>query len=137
MIQWQSSLSTGDERTDSQHQYLIDKFNELDEVIQSKDLTEIRLKSGEILDFLQFYASWHFSEEEKLMDALHCPLAEANKKAHAEFLQKFGDFYSKWQTSSMDLLLAQVTYHTLADWIVNHIATIDVHLKEYLPPAEN
>jgi hemerythrin len=130
LITWDQSLSTGDERTDSQHLVLIDKLNEFDAVISGSNSGDIRRAAGEVLDFLQFYAAWHFQQEEAVMAKMNCPAAEQNKLAHAKFIGDFGRFYSQWQTSSMDLGLARKTYEQLRDWVVDHILTIDVQMKD-------
>ena len=85
MIAWDESMSTGVERLDAQHKTLIEKFNELSLVFAGNNIAETRLAAGELLDFLQFYAVWHFQQEEVLMDQYQCPIADVNKKAHAEF----------------------------------------------------
>jgi len=130
MVTWQDSLSTSDERTDAQHKVLIEQFNQLEEIMNTSTAGSFRQAAGEVLDFLQFYAAWHFEEEEKLMASLNCPLAAENKKQHAEFLAMFSDFYSKWQTSKMDLELARSTYKVMSNWIVNHIIQVDTHIKD-------
>ena len=84
--------------------------------------------AGDILDFLQFYAVWHFEREDKCMEQYKCPAAEANKQAHAEFIDKFGQFYEQWQESVMDWELVQQTYVELGDWIENHIRRVDAQL---------
>jgi hemerythrin len=132
MIVWDETMSTGNDRTDAQHQTIIDKFNELADVFAGTNTAEIRRAAGELLDFLQFYAAWHFEQEEALMDQVHCPITDINKQAHAEFLARFGEFYTHWQVSIMDLETARQTYASLADWIINHIMTIDVQMREYV-----
>ena len=67
MVTWQDSLGTSDERTDSQHKVLIEQFNQLEEIMNNSSTGTFRQAAGEVLDFLQFYASWHFEEEEKLI----------------------------------------------------------------------
>ncbi len=130
MVTWQDSLSTTDERTDSQHKVLIEQFNKLEEIMNSNSNGGFRLAAGEVLDFLQFYAAWHFEEEEKLMAQLNCPAAAENKRQHAEFLAMFNQFYERWQTSKMDIELARSTYKILSDWIVTHIQKVDIHIKD-------
>ncbi len=129
MIIWDAKLSTGNERIDSQHKMLIEKLNEFEKIISDNSSGDIRLAAGEVLDFLQFYATWHFSQEEQLMDEVNCPVAEINKIAHARFLDMFGKFYTQWQIASMDNELARSTYHQLSDWVTNHIMTVDVELN--------
>lgn len=129
MITWDESMSTGDRRLDTQHQMLIQKFNELSGIIGSGDTAETRQSAADVLDFLQFYATWHFKQEEDCMNRYNCPIAAANKSAHIEFLKIFGSFYTKWQELNMDMTLAQSTHDQLALWIKKHIINIDTQLR--------
>jgi len=62
-------------------------------VTVSKSIINLRGQlAREILDFLQFYAKWHFGQEEDCMNKYKCPIADQNKKAHAGFLKKFDRF---------------------------------------------
>jgi len=61
----------------------------------------------EILDFLQFYAKWHFGQEEDCFDR----------------------FYTEWQTGNMTSKLAERTYNELEQWLVNHMARTDTQLR--------
>jgi hemerythrin-like metal-binding protein len=132
MINWDEKLSTGDARIDSQHKVLIEKLNELEEAFSGNSVGEIRRTAGEALDFLQFYAAWHFEQEEAAMAQVNCPAADENKRAHADFLKQFGQFYSQWQTSSMNLDLARTTYNHLASWVTDHILAVDVQIKPFV-----
>lgn len=129
MIVWSESMSTGDRRLDVQHQMLIQKFNELTEIIASGDTAESRLAAADVLDFLQFYATWHFKQEEDCMERYQCPVAAVNQRAHREFLSMFGAFYTSWQEGNMDMVLAQQTHDHLANWIITHIVNIDTQLR--------
>ena len=59
------SLLTGDEMIDAHHKELFKRANDLFESIENGDSTE---KVQETLGFLADYTTYHFSEEEKLMD---------------------------------------------------------------------
>jgi hemerythrin len=126
MITWDDSMSTGVSLIDAQHRMLFQKFNELSEAISGPMSQEI---AGEILDFLQFYAAWHFGREEKCMDEYKCPVAAQNKQAHAEFIQTFGQFYTQWQTGTMTLELVSKTYTELEKWLSVHVAQVDTRLR--------
>jgi len=133
MIVWDSSMSTGVERLDSQHKTLIEKFNELERAFSEKDTAEITKTVGDFLDFLQFYATWHFQQEEECMDQFNCPIAAVNKNFHAVFMKRFNEFYTRWQEGNMDLDLARETYTAASTWIKNHILTIDTQLRKVAP----
>ncbi len=129
MITWDDTMRTGLSDLDAQHKMIIKKFNQFSEAMSGSDAREV---AGGILDFLQFYAVWHFEREEKYMEQYKCPAAQANKQAHAEFLDKFGRFYEQWLTSNMDLDLVDETYLELGKWVKNHILGVDVQLLPYV-----
>jgi hemerythrin len=126
MIIWDDSMSTGVPRIDAQHKMLFQKFNEFSEAISG---TTSREAAGEILDFLQFYATWHFGQEENCMNEYQCPVAAENKQAHAEFVSTFSRFYTQWQTDIMTSQLVSETYTTLEKWLVRHVAWVDTQLR--------
>ncbi|CAG0989915.1 Bacteriohemerythrin [Anaerolineales bacterium] len=127
MIIWdEETMGTGVAELDAQHKKLFEKFNEFSEAIASKKSMEA---AGEILDFLQFYAKWHFGQEEDCMNKYKCPIADQNKKAHAEFIKKFDRFYTEWQIGNMTSKLAEKTYNELEQWLLHHVARTDTQLR--------
>jgi hemerythrin len=130
MFEWNNSMKTGLSSIDDQHRELISKFNELADAEANGAGNE---KVDEILDFLQFYADWHFGREEELMEEYQCPILDENKKAHAEYRSKFGKLYGLWHDSAKtDGTVIHDTIIELARWIVNHILTIDNQLFKYV-----
>ncbi len=126
MITWDDSMSTGVQIIDAQHKMLFQKFNEFSEAISGITSREA---AGELLDFLQFYATWHFGQEENCMNKYKCPAAAENKKAHAEFVRTFGQFYTQWQTNIMTPELVHSAYLTLEKWLIQHVAQVDTRLR--------
>lgn len=130
MIVWDESFFTGVDEIDAQHKKLIDKYNDFLAAIQDDRGREA---AGEILDFLQFYVQWHFGEEEQCMAAHNCPVAAVNKRAHARFINMFGQFYADWQAGAMNLDLMAATFVELGAWIENHIRRMDTELAGCVP----
>lgn len=126
MITWDESMITGVDDLDVQHKKLIQKFNEFSQVMTDGHARET---AGDVLDFLQFYATWHFEREEACMAEHQCPIAARNKQSHAEFLQTFNQFYKQWQENIMDDALIEQTFSELSEWIANHIRGIDTQLR--------
>jgi hemerythrin len=127
MIVWdESTMKTGVSLIDEQHKMLFQKFNDFSEAMSGMTA---RQTAGELLDFLQFYATWHFGQEETCMHEHKCPVAAENKKAHAEFVKKFDRFYTEWQTGNMTPKLARDTYAELEKWLVKHVAQVDTQLR--------
>lgn len=119
-------MSTGVPDIDAQHKELIKRYNDLAAAMSSRMLSMD--EAAETLDFLQFYTVWHFEREEEYFAHYDCPAADANKKAHAQFIKMFGEFYKQWQLESLDSALVQQTYIELGNWITNHIIGIDTQL---------
>jgi hemerythrin len=134
MITWDDSMLTGLPDIDAQHKEIIAKFNEFSRAIGFSH-GEGRETAGNVLDFLQFYAAWHFEREEACMAQYNCPVAEFNKRAHAQFVEKFGRFYRQWQEGNMDSNLMRKTFEELALWIENHIRKTDTQLRPCIEAA--
>jgi len=129
MIEWSDALSTGMPYIDAQHKELIAHFNELsDAVVRGKG----REETGALLDFLQFYAQWHFEREEHCMDEYRCPAAATNKAAHRYFVQRFNWLYEQYQRSDVNPHTVKDTLSDLEAWIVGHILKVDTRLKPCL-----
>ena len=126
MIIWDESMSTGVPQIDIQHKMLFRKFNEFSEAISGTTSIEATV---EILDFLQFYATWHFGQEENCMNAYKCPIAAKNKQAHAKFIKTFGQFNAQWRTGTMTSELVRKTYVELEKWLLHHVARVDTQLR--------
>lgn len=121
-IAWDSSLTTGVRAIDVQHRYLIDIINELAEAIESgQGAGAVR----RILNLMKYYAEWHFGREELCMERFRCPLASANKSAHAYFLETVTAFEVEYRQSGGSEEIARRMYQTLTDWLVKHIKGVD------------
>ena len=126
MIAWDESMSTGIPSIDIQHQNLIAKFNDLMVAIEEGRGRE---ETGKILDYLQFYAEWHFTREEQCMAEVNCPVANANASAHKTFLKDFSKLYEDYHASNVDPDIVPETLNKLETWIVNHIKHTDTQLQ--------
>jgi hemerythrin len=135
MLHWQAGMSTGVPELDYHHRQIIDRFNDFS-ACMSLGESERLAEAGRILDFLQFYAQWHFKREEAYMEKYGCPAREENRRAHADFLKRFSAFYEEWQTRGMDPALVNDTFTTLMEWILNHIQGVDTVLNRYVPKPQ-
>ena len=124
-LQWDDTLSTGDEELDSQHKFLIETLNNLGEAINEGHGMDM---ISRILGRLRFYAGWHFGLEEECFEVYHCPAAEKNKKAHAVFIEKFEDYSQKYIKAGGSNEMALKIHEEITNWIVNHIIIVDGEL---------
>jgi hemerythrin len=126
-LEWnQRLMTTGVDDIDNQHRELIAKLNQLFDALES-GAPDGEVKS--MLKFLGEYATWHFGAEENCMDKYQCPVAQANKQAHASFLEIFGGISNQVQAEGVTAALAIETQQAVSNWIRNHIVKIDTKLR--------
>jgi hemerythrin len=129
---WSASMRTGDEGVDSQHKELIRQLNLL---LQAMNSGQAAAQVDATLDFLADYAVRHFGYEEQCMERVHCPLAETNKLAHAEFLQKFAAFRQELaRDRNAASLVAIRMLKELSTWLIAHIRNVDAKMLPYAEP---
>ncbi len=91
MFVWNSSYEVGIDLVDKQHRQLINLINELETSLngslKDNSITEVAYAIVE-------YAIYHFSEEEKLMDACYYPQGSCRKREHEEFVTKLHEVRS-------------------------------------------
>jgi len=127
---WDESMRTGDEVNDAQHKELIRQMNLLMAAMARGEGTA-QIES--LLQFLADYVVKHFGHEEQCMAACHCPVAETNKTAPAQFLKKFAAFRQQLAAdSSGGSLIAIQLLRELSDWLINHIRRVDAQMLTYL-----
>lgn len=126
MIEWTHDMETGLADIDNQHHKLINKINELELAIHEN---RGRQETKEILEFVLFYADWHFKCEEACMDSYRCPLAQQNKEQHAYFLKRFSSLHYQYYQTNADPEIVRATLKELSDWTQYHILHVDSDLK--------
>ena len=127
MLTWSEQFATGVALVDTQHKMLIEKINLLETLLAGP--LPPRAKCDELLNFLGSYVGTHFKYEEGCMEKAKCPAHEKNKQAHAAFLKVFGDFKARYVAEGPNAPLLKELHRAAAEWIKNHILSIDVQLK--------
>ncbi len=124
-IQWNDSMTTGFKEYDDAHKTLILWVNKLGDAMRTgKGKDEVL----NILSFLGKYATTHFSSEEGCMNKLKCPTAQANMKAHSDFLTYFTKMKGDIEKNGVTTVTVLDLQNALGDWLKNHIMKIDTAL---------
>lgn len=130
MLEWSKDFETGSPLVDTQHQMLIEKVNEFGRLLNGPPPSKAAV--DQLLDFLGSYVQFHFTYEERCMDHHQCPAREQNQQAHAEFLAFFQAFRERYLAEGPKPALLQDLHKKAGDWIVNHILSVDTHLRACL-----
>jgi hemerythrin len=127
MLKWSEEFATGVQVVDSQHRTLINKINELEELLKAPTLS--KPACDELLAFLNSYAASHFRLEEDCMARHRCPAHEKNKLAHKAFLGVFARFRDRYVSEGPSHELLRNLHAATSDWIQYHILTVDIALR--------
>ena len=132
MLTWNQQFATGSPLIDTQHRMLIDQINRLEQLLNGPPPPQSTI--DQLLTFLGSYVSTHFKFEEQCMERAHCPAHEKNKQAHAAFLGVFGKFKERYLVEGPKPELLKSLQTAAADWIKQHILTVDIQLKACAKP---
>jgi len=127
-VTWSNSYSMGVKLIDDQHKGLLNFVNDLFNHANGKEEEERAYFSSVIKQAVQ-YIKEHFQAEEKLMIGTKFPGYAEHKKVHDEFtltvVKSVKDF-----DSGKRLVLEKFAYF-LKDWVLTHVAVMDVQYAEY------
>ena len=127
-IEWNAErMATGLPEVDAQHQEWIRRINEFDNAVVNRQGHKAILSA---LDFLTQYSETHFASEEASMARLKSPALAANRAAHNEFRRKLAEIKGWVNREGASMVEVIALQGTLEDWLVNHICTIDVQLRD-------
>ncbi|HHW30115.1 MAG TPA: hemerythrin family protein [Clostridiaceae bacterium] len=128
-VMWTPDLSVGVKNIDDQHKIWFEKANGLFEAGK-----EQRAKDyiNTMLDFLDEYTKQHFRDEEAFMEEIHYPEIDAQKKAHASFINDLAKLKSEYNKAGGNILVILNANKMVINWLTNHIRNMDKKIGEYV-----
>lgn len=128
-VVWTPNLSVGVKNIDDQHKIWFEKANELFEAgMQHKAKDYINT----LLDFLDEYTKQHFRDEEAYMKEIRYPELEAQKKAHASFINDLAKLKSDYNEGGGNILVILNANKMVINWLTNHIKSMDKKIGDYV-----
>lgn len=119
-------METGVAQVDEEHKVLITELNKLGDMLKANSLDIPATQA--FMVFLGTYTARHFAHEETCMHQRQCPMAAANKAAHAQFVNLFVSAKLRMGAgASMEEL--RKLHASLCDWVQSHIMKIDTSLR--------
>jgi len=128
-IEWTPRLSVGVPLIDEQHKGLIARIGDLSQAAQEYQGTGEVTKT---LNFLVDYTDYHFSTEEKHMQAQDYPALAFHKGQHGEFRRTLANLEGDFQEEGSSQALATSIKTFLFDWFVTHIERVDKGFGRFL-----
>lgn len=127
-VKWTPNLTVGVDFIDEQHKGIFEKAGELFAAGQRGEGKAFVLQ---MLDFLDEYVNTHFKDEEEYMESIKYPDLEAQKKAHANFMEELERLRKDYTESGGSLVLMVKANKMIVDWLVKHISIMDKKIGEY------
>lgn len=121
-------IITGIPEIDEQHEELIDKLSELNNMLVSGvNYNDLRV----FLDYLENYAALHFINEENYMEEYKYNEIEEHKEQHKEFYRYYNSFKNLIkENAEIDIILNEL--HTgMLKWLETHLREYDSKLASF------
>ena len=114
----------GVEQIDEEHKRLFEIIGEANAVLHNDFLYDKFDQISNILGELVEYTKVHFADEEAYMESINYEGLEAQKRAHAMFVEKIENINLDDVDDNQDEYLKGLL-NFLLDWLVNHILKVD------------
>ena len=128
-IQWDESLRLGVPAIDKQHEEIFVYFNKLTDAIQKGAGRSVVI---DILAYLDYYVSNHFSEEELTMEDCKYPYIEEQCEQHSTFKGNITTLSSLLNTNGPTQEISLKLDAELIRYFINHVHKLDKALADYI-----
>ena len=125
---------TGIELVDDEHKRLFEIIKDTNDVIHTELLHDKYDEIMRLLAELREYTEVHFSDEEAMMERIHYPDIDAQKRAHSAFVGRLVEI----DLSELDAMddnqeeYLQDLIQFLLSWLSNHILGMDKKIGAYI-----
>ena len=126
-IEWADDCSVGVQQLDEHHKHLFGLLRNIYLTCDHKDQVD---NAEAIVDELVDYATYHFSAEERLMDATGYFDAAAHQLEHQRFIQRVAEFQQDILKHQKVYLIELIGF--LGNWLIHHIRVVDKKLGLHL-----
>jgi len=125
IVVWNEKYATGIGIIDKQHLQLVKLTNELYRACVARNDT-LQKAFKEAMSRMVDYVKFHFTAENKLLEAIEYPDWENHKKMHDTLIKKILDTVNEYNQGK--LFVPNNFVRSLVDWVFSHIAFYD---KQY------
>jgi hemerythrin len=130
-IQWEENLRLGVPVIDQQHEDIFSHFDKLSEALQGgKGSAEVI----ELLQYLNNFASTHFSDEENLMAQYNYDGLDEQLQQHTLFKENIAKFSELLAATEPTQEIALKIDATLIRYFINHVRRLDGQMVEFIKP---
>lgn len=126
-IEWHSGLEVELQLIDREHRELVERLNQLIELLTGGAPRERWL---EALDGLINHVVEHFTHEERVMENVRFPGYAEHRLHHQQLVQEVTEFRSGLNSAGDDDTLATIRF--LKFWVIKHVVQEDLKIKSHV-----
>lgn len=128
-IVWNKNFSVKVQLMDYQHEHFFEIINKIFGLVDQSKMNEEILM--EVIKELENYANYHLTTEEELFKKFEYKEAKEHVRIHNLYREKMNEFMKIMNDKNSDkAILAQNVAQFVADWLINHIMTVDKRYTE-------
>lgn len=127
LIESISAIRVGVRQFDEEHIRLVEIINQFHDAVKSGEGCSVLENT---LHDLSEFASVHFANEEKVLQACSYPGFEEHRRAHQELLRRLGEINASIVTSSTAMQFEVLQF--LIDWLTEHTRDVDRKYGKFL-----
>ena len=127
---WRDQFSVGNNVIDSDHKYLIEAINRVEQSLGTKNRCEL----AAAFNTLSQYSRVHFDREEKIAYAIGYKQVPHLTQSHQELLEQLDQLWGEIDALGLECPLEGVEHFAnfLHDWLINHVMREDQLMKSAL-----
>lgn len=135
-IIWREEMNLGNSKIDDYHKYLVCLINTVEAAINCKLGKEVLLSH---VNELLVYAKDHFAREEALQAQHNYEHYLEHKKTHEVLIHRLSEIVLNLENQKDTKIIkntADGLFNVLHDWLICHILSEDMKMKEFLAEIE-
>jgi hemerythrin-like metal-binding protein len=128
---WKDGYSVGIASIDTQHKKLISLINDIAESITGG---QEGLITGNLLNELEQYSIYHFSQEEILFQEYGYGKAKEHEEGHEAYIRGIQSLRTSWSSSDNAATIPTIAY--LKKWLENHFQKDDMDYAGFIRDSD-
>ncbi len=126
-VEWSETMSVGVTVVDDDHKVLVDLINRVADSVRAGDEQDV---VGSALNTLVAYTRYHFTREERLMEACGYPQVAAHRLLHEDLAGQVSRLHRRYLEDSRSVIGAEFMAF-LREWLIDHILVEDMDYRAY------
>ncbi len=133
VILWKESYRIGVAYIDLQHKELFDRVTDFLQAIKEDTEWDNKIpRIKETIDYMEFYITEHFKDEEAYQLAIHYDQYEEHYKHHEVFKADIARMRERLESSDYSEDVAHVFGGKLITWLIDHVTMEDQRIGDFV-----